>query len=236
MHPYDSGNRSEAGFSLIELMIAMTVTLVVMGLASSMIAQSFNIRSRENQRTEALGDAQRALISITRDVANAGLGLLNNGLVTGDSTATSIRIRSNLNGFTETTQATDDANEDIKYRLINDANGQFIIRQDFTSASTTVLANRVSGLTVRYFREKVDYTTDPATCAVTSPTPTNVTVGGASVANDVAANPDLAKYVVIGVCVSLPAIGSSGVSGYQPASQIMLVSDAVLRNSSTSLY
>jgi prepilin-type N-terminal cleavage/methylation domain-containing protein len=233
MYTHHSSAQAEAGFSLIELMIAMTVTLVVMGLAASMLSQSFKIRTRENAKTEAIGDAQRGLIAITRDVANAGLGLSNNGLVTGDSTATSIRIRSNLDGFTETTPDTSDADEDVKYRLINDSNGQFIIRQDLTSSTTTVLANRVSGLTVRYFQEKVSYTTDPATCAVTSPTPTTIASGAA---NEVASNPDQAKYVVVGVCVSLPAVGTANSPGYQPASQIMLVSDAVLRNVSTSVY
>src|SRR5205085_9319088 len=42
-----------AGFSLLGLMIAMGVTLVIMLLASSLVAGSFNIRNRENQRTEA---------------------------------------------------------------------------------------------------------------------------------------------------------------------------------------
>src|SRR3954454_2724434 len=98
----------ESGFTLLELMMAMGITLVVMVLASTLISQSFNVRSRENRRSEALADAQRAIQSITRDVANAGMGLDYNGLVAGDSTASSIRVRSNLNATTESPGLTDD--------------------------------------------------------------------------------------------------------------------------------
>jgi len=57
---------SAAGFTLAELMIAMTVTLVMAGLASILMAGSFNIRARENQKTEALADTQRGLNLMTR--------------------------------------------------------------------------------------------------------------------------------------------------------------------------
>ena len=86
-----------AGFSLLELVIAMTVTLTMLGIASGMIASAFRIRTRENQKTEALADAQRGLNMITREVANSGYGLTDNGIVSGDSSSTSIRVRANLN-------------------------------------------------------------------------------------------------------------------------------------------
>src|SRR4051794_32768505 len=77
--------QTEAGFSLLELVLAMTVTLVVMGMASALLAGSFNIRARENQKSEAIADVQRALNVITREVANSGFGLTNNGIVAADS-------------------------------------------------------------------------------------------------------------------------------------------------------
>ncbi|HEY0319421.1 MAG TPA: prepilin-type N-terminal cleavage/methylation domain-containing protein [Pyrinomonadaceae bacterium] len=232
----------ETGFSLIELMLAMGITLTVMVIASSLIAQSFNLRSRENRRSEALADTQRAIQSMTRDIANAGMGLSVNGLVTGDSTATSIRIRTNLNAATESPGDTADDGEDVKYMLVNDANGIFIVRQNLQpapaswAAATSILANRVDSMTIRYFREKVSYTADPTNCNITSISPTNVTVGSTTVANEVAASPTSAGYVVISVCVQLPAVGTSGQGGYQPASRVQLVSDATLRNSKTMFY
>lgn len=235
-----SSEKREAGFSLIELMIAMGITLVVMVIASSLVGQSFNMRSRENRRSEALADAQRALQTMSRDIASAGMGLDSNGLVTGDSTSSSIRIRSNLNAIgTSSDSATDDTDEDIKYRLISDSNGNFIVRQNFQpTASTSILANKVDGLMIRYFRQKVTYTVDTTanTCNITNVTPTNVTVSGASVANEVAAAPGSASYVVISVCVTLPQVGTSGQAGFQPASRVQLTSDASLRNTNLTFY
>src|SRR5919199_1453088 len=73
--------KGAAGFSLLELMVALGVTMVIMVAAGRMLAMSMNVRTRENQRTEAVADAQRALQAITRDVSNAGLGLSSNGII-----------------------------------------------------------------------------------------------------------------------------------------------------------
>ncbi|HEV7893738.1 MAG TPA: prepilin-type N-terminal cleavage/methylation domain-containing protein [Pyrinomonadaceae bacterium] len=89
-HIQDGGR--EAGFSLVELMIAMAVTLVVMVLASTLVSGSFKTRTRENQKSDALADAQRALYVMSREIANSGFGLSNNGIVAADSTANSIRV------------------------------------------------------------------------------------------------------------------------------------------------
>lgn len=236
----------ESGFTLLELMIAMGITLTVMVIASTLILQSFYVRSRENRRSEALADAQRALQVMTRDIANAGMGLNYNGLVTGDSASTSIRVRSNLNVADEVaagdTVATNDSDEDVKYMLIDDANGKFIVRQNLQptpadwATATTILANRVDNLTIRYFRQKVTYDADPANCNITNVTPTNVTVGSSTLANEVASAPTSAGYVVISVCVQLPAVGTQGQPGYQPASRVQLVSDATLRNNNLAYY
>ena len=38
----------EQGFSLLELMIALTVTLIIMGAATTLLATSLRTRTREN--------------------------------------------------------------------------------------------------------------------------------------------------------------------------------------------
>lgn len=231
---------NENGFSLFELVIAMGITMVVMVIASSLIAMSFNVRARENRRSEALQDAQRALQAMTRDISNAGMGLDFNGLVAADTNSSSIRIRSNLQPTVN--QITAEEGEDVKYRLIDDTNGKFIVRQSLQpvpvtwAAGTTILANRIDNMTIRYFRQRVSYTADPTNCNITSVSPSNVTVSGVTVANEVAATPTLATYVVISICVQLPAIGNSGQLGYQPASRVQLVSDAALRNNTLLYY
>lgn len=203
----------EAGFSLIELMVALGVTLVIMVVASRLLAMSMAVRTRENQRAEAVADAQRALQAMTRDISNAGLGMTNNGLVDADSDALSIRVRSNLNAFCASGAACDsdtgDAGEDVIFAVINNTTGgggdnqRLITRQDRNSSNAiSPLANRVDGLKFQY------YTSDGTETTTES----------------------LAQKVKITVTVTLPAVGSPGAAGYQPASQVQLTSEAVLRN------
>ena len=111
--------REDAGFSLIELLLAMTITITILGLTSGFLAGSFNVRARENQKTDALADAQRALNIMTREIANTGFGLANNGIVAADSNESAIRVRANLNAFDSqtTSNSISDRNEDVKYSL-----------------------------------------------------------------------------------------------------------------------
>ena len=216
----------EAGFSLIELVIAMAITLAVLGLAGNLLAGSFNVRARENQKTDALADAQRALNIMTREIANTGFGLANNGLVEADSTATAIRVRSNLNAFDgqTTSNSINDRNEDVKYSLYSAGSDSYIVRLDIgTQNQTTVLANRVDTLNIRYFPAKISYTATSTNCDITTTSP------------EVTQKSDT-KYVVISVCVELPARGAPGSPGYQPVSRVQLVSDVYLRNADVGNY
>lgn len=209
--------KNEAGFSLIELMVALGVTLVIMVIASKMLAMSMFVRQRENQRSEAVADVQRALQTMTREISNAGLGLTNNGLVDPDeddgASLISLRIRSNLNAFCSTVTVCDadtaDPGEDIVYALINNTTGgngdnqRLITRQDVNSANAiSALANRIDSLSFEYIKADGTATTTPS----------------------------LAQKVKITVTVTLPAVGRTNQAGYQPPSQMQLVSQAVLRN------
>ena len=216
----------EAGFSLIELMIALGVTLVITVLASSLIAGTFKTRTRENQKSDALSDAQRALYVMSREIANSGFGLSNNGIVAADSTASSIRVRANLNAFEGQTSSSTvtDSDEDVKYVLYTSGGDSYIIRLDVnTGARTTILANRVDSLVIRYYADRIDYT--QGDCDITP----------ASGTTEVTQKSD-AKFVVIALCVQLPAVGKAGSTGYQPASHVQLVSDVSLRNADLYNY
>ena len=214
------------GFSLLELVIAMSITLSIMGLTGSLLASSFNVRARENQKSDALADAQRALNIMTREIANAGFGLANNGLVAADSNQTAIRVRSNLNAFDgqSTSNSVSDRNEDVKYSLYSAGEESYIVRLDIgTQNQTTVLANRVDTLNIRYFPEKVTYTASSNDCNISTTSP------------EVTLKSDT-KYIVISVCVELPARGFPGSPGYQPTSRVQLVSDVYLRNADVVNY
>jgi Tfp pilus assembly protein PilW len=221
----------EAGFTIAELMVAMTVTLVMIGLTSGLLAGSFKIRTRENQRTEALADTQRGLNLMTREIANSGYALIDNGIVAADSGIDSIRVRANLNassGETTSNSATD-RDEDVKYFLYTDSNNSYIVRLDVnTAAQQMILANRVDALKFRYYADKVTYTAD--SCDIS-----NVLDAYGNPAGEVAQKPG-AKYVVMTVCVNLPAIGSPGAPGYQPQSKVQLTSDIALRNADLFSY
>jgi prepilin-type N-terminal cleavage/methylation domain-containing protein len=200
----------EAGFSLIELMIAMAVTLIIMGVAGHVLEMSMKVRTRENQRTEAIADAQRALQAMTRDISNAGLGLSDNGLYCDNPTEPTygeLRIRSNLNAFSEAVPDTADPDEDVVYALINDATvtpvQRLVTRQDVNTGKISQLANRIDGLHFDFLNAD-----DTAAASVAS-----------------------AAKVRITVWVSLPAIGTPGSYGYQPPTRMRLSSQAALRNS-----
>jgi len=218
-------NASDRGFSLVELLLAMTIALTLLGLTTSLLASSFNVRARENQKTDALADTQRALNIMTREIANAGFGLANNGIVAADSTDTAIRVRANLNAFDGQTSSNSisDRNEDVKYSLYSAGSDSYIVRLDIgTQNQTTVLANRVDSLKIRYYPAKVDYTLG-SNCDI-STTSAEVTQKSDT------------KYIVISVCVELVARGAPGSPGYQPASRVQLVSDVYLRNADIGNY
>lgn len=236
-------SNNQAGFSLIELIIAMGITVTIMTLSCSLLAAGFNMRSREDRKSDAIADVQRALNIMTREISNSGLKLpsglpaiASNGIVTNDSDADELRIVSNLNGMPDTANAfaedTDvtDADEDLKFLMYVDADlGQrYIVRYEKNGTNqTTVLANRVDSLVFRYYDEKVTYdttVTSDGTCDIT-----NVVNASGTAKSEV--SPSAAKFIVIAVGVTLPAVGSHGSDGYQPQSQIQLTSDVVLRNS-----
>jgi prepilin-type N-terminal cleavage/methylation domain-containing protein len=232
----------QAGFSLIELMIAMAVTLVLTGLATTLLASAFKVRSREDRKSDAIADVQRALNIMTREISNSGFrlpsgmaGIASNGFVPGDSNNQSLRIISNLNGMPDPASPetpdtdVDDVNEDVKFLMYvdEDLGQRYIVRYDKNaSTKTTVLANRVDSLRLRYYDERVTYQTTVDANGVCDIT--DVRNASGAIENEVL--PALAKYVVIAVGVTLPAVGTPGVEGYQRLSQVQVTSDVVLRN------
>jgi type II secretory pathway pseudopilin PulG len=239
-------SNNQAGFSLLEMLIAMGITITIMALACTLLAASFRIRSREDRKSDAVADVQRALNIMTREISNAGLkvpdglpAVAKNGVVANDSDNESLRIVSNLNGLPDPANGysedsdVEDSDEDLKFLMYVDAErGQrYIVRYERNGThQTTVLANRVDSLIFRYYDEKVIYDTTITTvdgnqiCDITN-------VKNAAGDNKSEVAPGEAKFVVIAVGVTLPAVGTPNTDGYQPPSQVQLTSDVVLRNS-----
>lgn len=219
-----------SGVSLLELLIAMTITMTLMTAAATLLASSVRMRTRENQKSDALADTQRALNIMSRELANAGFNMTNNGLVPADSGLNGVRIRANLNRHDYDPDVSNDSRnrvidpgEDITY-FINDAdNTKYLARHDRFGSGSTVLANRIDSMTIRYFDQKVTYTAPP---------------GGNDITNwsDDEVTPANAKYIVIAVSVTLDQIGTPGSPGYHPSYSVLLCSDVTLRNSDLWRY
>jgi prepilin-type N-terminal cleavage/methylation domain-containing protein len=229
---------AQDGFSLIELIIAMTITVIIAGAACTLLAQSMKLRTRTNSQTDALADAQRALTMMSREIQSSGFNLVDNGLVAADSVTdangnSTIRFRANLNKFDTSVSPSarsdigvvnEDLNEDVKYFLYPTANTNLLARYDRFNGATgtsTVLANRLDSLHIHYFDQRVTYST--AGCDITGASASGVGVA-------------VATYVVISVCVQQDAVGAPGTPGYQPASNVLLVSDVTLRNANLTKY
>ena len=210
MKPAQQGRGREAGFSLIELIIAMGLTLTVMSMASILLAEAFGVRTREHTRVEAIADAQRALNILSREVANSGFGLDGNGVVAADSDAETIRVRANLNSFggAGAQNATTDADEDLIFSIINNGGERLIYRHDVNSGvPPSPLADRVDSLGIVYLDE-----------------------------DDAEVAPGLAKKVRLTIGVLLPQVGVEGSPGHQLASRTQVTSEVTLRNGDLTSY
>jgi prepilin-type N-terminal cleavage/methylation domain-containing protein len=154
-----AARRGANGFSLLELMLAMTIMLVLMAIAATLLRGSIGTRDRESRRTDALTSAQAALNVMSREIANSGFGLGtsgwgDNGIVLNDSGEKKLRFRANI---INNDLATDDSGEDITY--FYDSATQSIARYDRhkngpNSGETSFIVNRISDVTFRYY----DYT------------------------------------------------------------------------------
>ena len=139
--------KRQAGFSIAEMIVAMLIMIVVMGLVSTLLARSLNVRSRESSRTDALTAAQAALNVMSREIANSGYGLVTNGLVN-DSNADRLHFNSNV---VNSNEALTDVGEDVTYFF--EPVTQSILRYDKNvgGGQTSIIINRISNVRFDYF-------------------------------------------------------------------------------------
>lgn len=208
---------TSGGFSMLELLIAMVITMALMTAASTLLANALRVRSRENQKSDALADVQRAINIMSREIANAGFNLNNNGIVAADSGANRLRIRANLSRFETNDETVTDANEDVTYFINAADKTNYLARHDLYGNGSTVLANRIDSMNIHYFNQKVTYTAAPGAADIS-----NVSAVEVAPAN--------ATYIVVAVSVTLDQIGVPGSPGYQPPYSVLLCSDVTLRN------
>lgn len=224
----------EAGFSIMELLVAMTVMIFITGAATTLLVSAFNVRGREDQRSEGTADARRALNIISREVASSGYQLPRgltyaapggnqfvpvNGLIPEDCNATSITFVTNTNAqgeFNPPSGVSADppdfaiagADEAIKFQFVQDAGSNFLVRKDLLTGDSLVLANRIDGVQFDYLDSN----------------------------GNVAASIGQATAINIQVWVTLDPRGQAGSAGYQAPSQVTLSSRVSLRNAQLDTF
>lgn len=147
MEDQNKQNNSEKGFSLIELIIVMTIFLIILSVVTTIFTASLGVRERETQKADALTSVQAAINVMSREIANSGYGLNNNGIVIDNSNDKKIHFRANVQNDD---METDDAGEEIIYYY--DASINSVVRYDrFATPNTSIVINRVSNVTFQYF-------------------------------------------------------------------------------------
>jgi len=202
-------NKTASGFSIIELLIAMTIMLVVLGLAANLFSKSLSTRQRESSRTDALTAAQAALNVMSREIANSGYGLLDNGVVFADSGKENLHFLSNIKN---TNGVVADPGENITYFF--DPSTESILRYDanengVNQPQTSVIINRISKVEFQYF----DYLNGTVIPPPPQPPPTYIPTVNTS-------------RIRVKITVSL-----ENVQGQTTNQSVVLVSDVTLRNS-----
>ena len=158
----DQREKHQAGFSLIELIVSMTISLVILAAGVAVFSGALKGRDYQSARTDALASAQAAINIMSREIGNSGFGLLTNGIVLADSNAGRIHIRKNIENSDLTTT---DPNEDVTFFCNGcSPSGGSVVRFDaYSGGATSGIINSVSNVSFQYW----DY--DEITHAVTGP-------------------------------------------------------------------
>lgn len=209
------------GFSLIELIIALAITLFIVSICLVLLAESLHQKVREDSLVSALADGNQGLKSINLDLINAGMSLNGNGIVAANSGKNFIRIRSNLNAFLKqtTSNAVTDDSEDVVYMTVAGEKGKCVLAKlDVNSGTSNILATEI---------DNTDIDNDGAGDGLKF---SYLDADGNEVT---AAN---AAQVRVTLRIILPQLGTPNSPGYKPKTILPLSSKIFLRNSNLLKY
>jgi Tfp pilus assembly protein PilW len=142
---------------MIELIVSMLLTLIILGIAVAAFSGVIGSRNRQSSRTDALTSTQAALNIMTREVGNAGYGLMTNGLVLEDCTDKKLHFLTNTNNRDATTSG---PGENVTFYY--DSDSQSVVRYDLATGTSGVI-NRVSDVDFVYYNYVVDVLTGNVT-------------------------------------------------------------------------
>lgn len=117
--------KTENGFTLIELLIAMAVSALVMGGIYSAYRSQVRAHVTQQEVVDMQQNIRAAMYSMERDIKMAGFdptGNAGSSILIADTGELQFQIDENEDGdFTEA--GSNDANEQLRYALTNDADG-----------------------------------------------------------------------------------------------------------------
>jgi prepilin-type N-terminal cleavage/methylation domain-containing protein len=137
------------GFTLVELLISMVITLIILGVAVTVFSTAVGRRAREASRTDAITSAEAALNIMSREIGNSGYGLETNGIVVADSTANKLHFRANIVNEANN-NTTGDPGEDIVFYLDGTGGDQSVVRRDNNTGEISGIINRISSVNFEY--------------------------------------------------------------------------------------
>lgn len=141
----------QRGYSLIELLTAMSISVLILGVAVAALTQALQMRARGASTTDAITSTQAALNVMSREIGNSGFGLTSNGIVVGDSDDRRLHIRANVFNNDGTTTS---PGEDVTFFF--DTDSKSVVKYDPNANGTGNgltygVVNRVSDVTFGYY-------------------------------------------------------------------------------------
>ncbi|MDA3833406.1 MAG: prepilin-type N-terminal cleavage/methylation domain-containing protein [Spirochaetales bacterium] len=151
MH-YFHKNR-ESGFTLVELLIAMTIGLIILTALSSTFLMQRKIYDVQEQIVEMVQTARAAMDMMTREIRMAGYdptGLANAGIVSATSNSINFTLDITDDAGTGPPDGdTGDSNENITYSLYTPADGiQKLGRKSTSTAVNQPVAENIENLQI----------------------------------------------------------------------------------------
>jgi len=163
--------KNQKGFTLAELLVAMGLSLVVLGAGYSVFrVQTHTVRAQEF-KMEAQQDARAALDMMVREVRNLGffptlapctVPANNNGIVAATATTLQFVYDANGDGSCAGTMAGAGADENVTYTLPPPLTTGDITRSVNGGVAQPLTAGNVTAATFSYFDGAGNVTTDPA--------------------------------------------------------------------------
>lgn len=148
---------SEAGFSLVELIIVMGIMILILGLLASVVAGMETNYRQQRPRTEAINSANTAMDMLVRLVRSAGNNLDDSGIIPGpvgaDGAYHTIRIQSDWNPVDGMTSG---VLEDVTFSVANNA----LQIQEGANPSTDYVTG-VASVTFTYYDNTNNVIADP---------------------------------------------------------------------------